>query len=243
MSNTGIFIAFEGIDGAGKTTQVERLTEALRKAGEVVVQSKEPTDGVWGRKIRESAVHGRLPLEEELEAFVEDRKEHLKTIVDPALSRGEIVIVDRYFYSTVAYQGARGGDTAQLLRSMLGFAPVPDIVFLIDVDPVVGISRVAHDRGDTPNELEQLDSLRAVRAIFRELADRPEISLIDGHLPIDLVFGTIIERLVEGPLQLKRCAKNYKCEVLYCSYKAAGECNWFNVRQRLRQPAQQRVVS
>ncbi|MBL9085553.1 MAG: dTMP kinase, partial [Planctomycetia bacterium] len=88
-------IVFEGIDGAGKTTQVGLLVDALRRAGEDVVSSKEPTRGPWGMKIRESAVKGRLPEAEELQAFIEDRREHVRDLVGPALERGAIVVLDR----------------------------------------------------------------------------------------------------------------------------------------------------
>ncbi len=97
MAYPGILIVFEGIDGAGKTTQINRLREALKRAGEIVIQSKEPTDGHWGRLIRESAKGTRMPLADELHAFVEDRREHLADTVLPALDRGAIVVRDRYF--------------------------------------------------------------------------------------------------------------------------------------------------
>src|SRR5207253_402183 len=106
---TGILIAIEGIDGAGKTTQVARLCKALEAVGETVVRSKEPTNGPHGRRVRESAQNGRLDPHEELATFLDDRREHVATVIGPALGRGEIVILDRYFYSTIAYQGPRTG--------------------------------------------------------------------------------------------------------------------------------------
>ena len=75
----------EGIDGAGKTTQVALLAASLRELGKDVVTSKEPTNGPWGRKIRQSAISGRMNLEDELKAFVEDRKEHLRDLIEPRL--------------------------------------------------------------------------------------------------------------------------------------------------------------
>src|SRR4051794_4247303 len=105
----GILIAVEGIDGAGKTTQVTRLCAALADVGETVVRSKEPTNGPHGRRLRESAQTGRMNADEELQTFIADRREHVETVIRPALERGETVILDRYFYSTVAYQGVRTG--------------------------------------------------------------------------------------------------------------------------------------
>ncbi|MCA9269530.1 MAG: dTMP kinase, partial [Planctomycetales bacterium] len=166
MASSGILIAVEGIDGAGKTTLVRSLADALSQAGESIVVSKEPTDGPWGRKIRRSAAEGRMSLPEELHAFVEDRKEHVAELIRPGLDAGKIVLLDRYFYSTIAYQGARGADVAQPTRDMLAIAPQPDLVLLLDADPAEGLSRISTGRQETPNEFEKLDSLAAVRAIF-----------------------------------------------------------------------------
>lgn len=234
MSAPGIFIVFEGIDGAGKTTQVDWLVAALRASGEDVVQSKEPTDGPWGQKVRASATTGRLPLAEELEAFSQDRRQHVAEVIGPALNAGKIVVLDRYFYSTVAYQGARGGNPEVVLQQMLEFAPVPDVVFLIDVDPRVGVSRVSSGRGEIPNEFEKVELLTAVRKAFSLLESRSEVVKIDGHWPIDLVTARIVETLVRGVLRSKRCAKNYVCDELFCSFRISGECDWARIQEQLR---------
>lgn len=100
----GLLIAIEGIDGAGKTTLARRLTTTLEAAGARVVLSKEPTNGPWGTKLRQSAATGRLSADEEAELLIRDRHEHVDTLIAPALARGDIVILDRYFPSMVAYQ-------------------------------------------------------------------------------------------------------------------------------------------
>src|SRR6476660_6710847 len=100
----GILVAFEGIDGAGKTTQAELLGRHLRQAGLTVVQTKEPTSVPHGQRLRASAATGRLGKDEELQAFLDDRRDHVRTLIAPALGRGEVVIVDRYYFSTAAYQ-------------------------------------------------------------------------------------------------------------------------------------------
>ena len=92
----GVLVAFEGIDGAGKTTQLQALADVLTAAGQTVVTSKEPTNGPWGRRIRESAVTGRMSLADELDAFIHDRAEHAEQLVEPALRSGLIVLLDRY---------------------------------------------------------------------------------------------------------------------------------------------------
>lgn len=234
MNSQGIFIVFEGIDGTGKSTQVDRLCDALQRAGETVVKSREPTDGPWGKKVRDSAVTGRLPLAEELEAFVLDRREHLETLILPALARGQIVVLDRYFYSTVAYQGARGGNPDDLLARMLEFVAVPDLVFLIDIDPTRAIARVREGRAEIPNEFERESTLTAVREIFGWLAERrPEIRTIDGSQSIDDVFACLVRELLAGPLRAKRCAQVERCDEATCEYRAAGTCAWARLAERL----------
>src|SRR5579862_9479426 len=113
-----ILIAVEGIDGAGKTTQVKMLRDALERAGLAVVASKEPTSGQWGRIIKESATSGRRTPEEELDLFIKDRAEHVENLIAPAMKDGKIVLLDRYFYSTIAYQGSRGANVEQV-KSMM----------------------------------------------------------------------------------------------------------------------------
>lgn len=228
MENRGILIAFEGVDGAGKTTQVTNLEAYLKSIGEDVIRSKEPTDGPWGQKIRNSAQMGRLPVNEELHAFVEDRKEHIANIVGPALKAGKIVILDRYFYSTIAYQGVRGADVHEISRDMISQFPVPDLVFLIDVPAEVGISRVREGRGETPNQFEMLDKLRASREAFLSLAaTHKNITEVNGCEPIETVRAKILSTLLEGILKARYCAKSYGCDdVLLCGPRLNNECQW-----------------
>jgi len=200
----GILIAVEGIDGAGKTTQVQLLGQALRAAGEDPVLSKEPTNGLWGQKVRESAQNGRMPLGRELVAFLKDRREHIREKVAPSLAEGRIVILDRYFYSTIAYQGARGADRDELRQRMAEF-PLPDIVLLLDADPAVTIARIANGRQEEPNEFERLDQLRAVRDIFNWLAEVDDrICKVNAHQSIEEVYRTIGTVLLDGVLRQYR---------------------------------------
>ncbi len=129
--------------------------------------SREPTDGRWGRLLRESAVSGRMSLEEELHAFEEDRKEHVAAVIRPALEAGKIVILDRYFYSTIAYQGARGADVAEVRARMEAQFPIPDAVFILDAEPRLGVQRIAESRGGTPDHFEDREYLERVRARVR----------------------------------------------------------------------------
>lgn len=219
----GILIAVEGIDGAGKTTQVELLRAALAAAGEKVIASKEPTDGPWGRKIRESAQHGRMSREDELAAFIEDRKEHVANLVRPALERGEIVILDRYYFSTIAYQGSRGMDVPALERRMQSLFPRPDVVLLFDAPPEITLRRIESLRGEVPNHFERLDALTEIRRIFRDLAKRdPTILMVDAEAEVPSVFRQVIELLVGSVLKAKRAARNYRLESFDDSLRAAA---------------------
>jgi dTMP kinase len=180
-------IAVEGIDGAGKTTQVRLLAQAIERLGERVVTSKEPTDGPWGRKLRESAATGRLSPND-------DRIEHVRTLIQPALEAGETVILDRYFYSTISYQGSRGGDIAELKARMEQIAPVPDVVFLLDLPPAEGIRRISESRNERPNEFEKLDTLTRVRDAFNAIPE-PCIVRIDGGRPVEEVHQALVTEL------------------------------------------------
>lgn len=201
----GRLIVVEGIDGAGKSTQVKRLAEALRAAGRTVVASREPTDGPWGKKLRASAETGRMSPTDELHAFLEDRKEHVAAEIGPALERGDVVLLDRYYYSTIAYQGLRGSDVAEIRRANEAIAPRPDLVLLIDFDPQLAIARISQSRGDVPNEFEKLDQLQAIRNIFLDCAAaEPDIfRVIDGSREPDAVFQDLLAAVERTPSPLE----------------------------------------
>lgn len=237
-NNQGILLAVEGIDGAGKTTQVKLLAELLQNAGETVVVSKEPTDGEWGVKLRRSAANGRLPVDEELDLFIRDRKQHVESLILPSLNSGKIVILDRYFYSTIAYQGSRGADHHRI-EGMMEFAPVPDMTFLLDAPPSLTLNRISQGRKETPNEFEKEEALLECRVIFNELANhRKEVHLIDAVREIDIVSRDIVDHLVKNALLHKRCAKQYGCEVIFCSMRAAGACRWAQLNDKLNEQLQ-----
>lgn len=237
----GILIAVEGIDGAGKTTQVDLIGKALRDAGESVVLSKEPTDGHWGQLLRASAKTGRLSAAEELNAFTEDRKEHVRDVIRPALDCGKIVILDRYYFSTIAYQGSRGIDVADLTRDMRAIAPTPDVTLLVDADPVISLYRIRNHREEIPNHFEKEESLAAVRQIFLKLAtDKANnIAQINGLASPDEVYRSIVQTLLDGVLKAKRCYKSYGCDGMYCSARELGQCRWAELYGALKkyQPA------
>jgi len=175
----GLIVAVEGIDGAGKTTVAASLAQWCGERGLACVFSKEPTSLSYGQKLRESAKSGRLSIDEELELFRLDRKEHVERSIAPALAQDNIVILDRYYWSNAAYQGACGADVEQIIVSNEGIAPVPDLILFMDVEVRSGIGRI-HGRGDAPNDFEGLESLEKARAIFTALhkrQDRPSVRI------------------------------------------------------------------
>jgi dTMP kinase len=229
----GFLVVIDGIDGAGKTTQVEALRHSLAAVGEVPVTSKEPTDGPWGQKIRESALNGRMTLDEELAAFVEDRNEHVNGKVHPALAAGRIVILDRYYYSTIAYQGCRGADVKKIEHDMESRFPVPDLTIILDVEPSVSLCRI-RSRNDIPNQFEELEGLAKARLIFNELRG-DHVHIIDGSMSIPAVRTAILDLVIDGPLRTKRCAKAYGCGNPFdCMFRLTNSCDWFSMANALR---------
>lgn len=186
----GSLIVFEGIDGAGKTTQARHLAGSLASRGHEVVSTKEPTDGPSGRRLRASATTGRLPADEELALFVADRREHVRDRIAPALARGAVVIVDRYYFSTAAYQGARGLDWNEILALHATFAPTPDRLILLDVDPGVGVARVRR-RDVVENAFEREEDLRLARGIFLQIPG-DFVRRFDAALPEETLRAEIL---------------------------------------------------
>ena len=178
--NRGRLIAFEGIDGCGKSTQVARLAASLGAAGHDVLATGEPTDGPTGWRIREMARSGRaLAPEAELRWFVEDRRVHVAEVITPALVAGRVVLTDRYFLSTVAYQGARGLDWRQILADSEAEFPIPDRVILLEIEPAQALARSEARGAPIEGVFEHRDFLTRVAEIFRAI-DREYLVRVDG---------------------------------------------------------------
>lgn len=176
----GVLIALEGIDGTGKSSQLQLLARRIRDSGLEVVTTFEPTDGPYGRQIRAMfANRAALPPAEELRLFIEDRREHVAGLIAPALAAGKVVLTDRYYFSTVAYQGAAGHDPAQLLAINESFAPRPDLLILLLAPPAVGVGRVRELRGEQLNDFEQEEYLQRVAAIFNGFSG-PDVVKVDA---------------------------------------------------------------
>lgn len=165
----GKLIVFEGIDGTGKSTQIKLLKSYLEARGVEVVQSYEPTHNKWGKILRNSAIDGRLPIEDEVELFLKDRKQHVDELIIPSIKNGKWVLLDRYYLSMMAYQGARGLDVQEIRRANEAFAPQPDLVFWLDI-PVEEAHRRIGDRGRL-DFFETEEMLTACRNIFASISD------------------------------------------------------------------------
>jgi dTMP kinase len=195
MSNLvrrGKLIVFEGTDGTGKSTQLQLLGHYLRDKGYSILTTREPTRGLFGQKIRSLYMHrNQCSLDEELELFLADRREHVEKVLAPALEQEKIILCDRYFLSTVAYQGARGLDPEHILE-LNRFAPDPDLALLFQAPLDTGLSRITRGRGDELNDFEQKESLAHVAAIFSSIK-RPYIRPIDARGSIEEVHRLVIE--------------------------------------------------
>jgi dTMP kinase len=190
----GLLVAIEGIDGAGKTTLAIRLAEQLRAEGFEVVASKEPTSGPHGQALRATAAAGRLDPHSELQLLLADRADHVRALITPALARGAVVLLDRYYFSNAAYQGAAGLDVEHVLAVNEAFAPRPDLLLLLDLPVAEGLARIA-GRGDRANAFEQAETLQRVREVFLDLIVRHG-RLIDAGQAADAVFDEAREALM-----------------------------------------------
>ncbi len=191
----GLLIVFEGTDGTGKSTQHQLLGEYLLKRHYPVISTREPTDGTFGKKIRQLYTNRTMfSPEEELQLFLDDRKQHVDELIAPALEKGKIVLCDRYFLSTAAYQGAAGFDPETILERN-SFAPDPDLALLFQVPLQTGSERIIYGRGETLNDFEQLDTLKKVAVIFASL-NRSYIQTIDATGSIKTVQKLVLQHIL-----------------------------------------------
>jgi dTMP kinase len=146
MNGGGFFLTFEGIDGAGKSTQAQMLAERLRKLGGEIVLTREPGGAPGAEEIRRLLVEGdpdRWSAETETLLFTAARRDHVERVIQPALDRDAIVLCDRYVDSTRAYQGAGAPELRNLVDRLhqLAIALDPDLTLIFDMDPAAGLER------------------------------------------------------------------------------------------------------
>ena len=197
-TDNGLLVAVEGIDGAGKTTQCLLLRDWLHEGGVACSMFHEPTHGPIGEELRRLARSGRLAPQQEFEYFLNDRMYDLETNIAPALARGEVVIMDRYYISSIAYQGALGLDPAEIQEANEEIAPRPDLIFLLDAPVRQALARVVERDDAGPNLFEREEYQLEVQRVFGRL-DMPEIRRIDAARGISDVHDDIREQVPFPP--------------------------------------------
>lgn len=202
---TGKFITVEGTDGAGKTTQINLLTEYLKNRGYEVLLTREPGGTAIGEKIRELLLdcdNSEMFSITEVLLYVASRVQHLNEKILPAVKNGKIVICDRFVDSSIAYQGfgrELGIDMIESINALAMGNVSPDITFYLDIDPVSGIHRKKQELGHTLDRMEQekLDFHKRVSQGYKFLCEHytERIKKIDAGKNIQEVHNQIIEEL------------------------------------------------
>lgn len=203
----GTFIAFEGPDAAGKSTQVRLLAEWLRDAGAEVVATFEPGATRIGPEVRRlvlDVASDGLDARAEALLYAADRAEHVASVIRPALSRGAVVITDRYVDSSIAYQGAGrdlGRDEVAALSAFATGGLVPDLTVVLDVPPDVRRARIGRELDRLEGEAEQFHE--RVRRTYLELAaaEPDRYLVVDGSRPEDEqaeVIAEAVEKVMVG---------------------------------------------
>lgn len=202
----GLFITFEGGDGAGKSTQAAKLTAALEAAGRKVVRTREPGGTAVGEQLRSLVLeHGNGEIDARTEAliFAASRAAHVTQVIRPAVERGDVVVCDRFIDSSVAYQGSGRSlgteDVRQLnVWATEGFSP--DLTVLLDVDPEQGrLRRTANQATEDRLESEPDTFHLRIRRAFLEQArtDPARYLVLDAGQPVDELAETILTRVKE----------------------------------------------
>ena len=206
----GLFISFEGIDGAGKSTHIDSVAALFRQAGRALVLTREPGGTPLSEKLRELVLHEPMdPLTEALLMFAA-RREHLVQVIEPTLARGDVVLCDRFTDATFAYQGGGRGFDWQVLSQLErmvqqtpnGVLRQPELTVWFDLDPAIAAERLASARVPDKFESQPADFFAAVREGYaRRLAEMPErFARIDAAQSREAV-GADVVRAVQTWLQ------------------------------------------
>ncbi|WP_331460822.1 dTMP kinase [Arthrobacter sp. zg-Y769] len=200
----GLFIAMEGGDGAGKSTQAQRLAAALQEAGRTVLRTREPGGTPVGEQLRALVLeHGNGEIDARTEAliFAASRAAHVQQVIEPALAAGTVVVCDRYVDSSIAYQGAGrqlGTEPVRILNTWATGGLEPDLTVLLDVDPARGRDRrtagqAVEDRLESEPDAFHLQ----IRLAFLEAAQAApgRYLVLDAGRPVDELAETILRRV------------------------------------------------
>jgi len=199
-SNSARFISFEGVDGAGKSTQIDALAQTLRARGVALMQTREPGGTPLGESLR------ALMLGQDMDALTETllmfaaRREHVRQVIVPALHAHRWVLCDRYTDASYAYQGGGRGVAVERLDALAGWVQEglePDLTVLVDIDPAEAQRRRARARSADRFEVEPAAFFAAVRAAYlaRAAAAPARFAVVDGAVPAPDVTAAILERL------------------------------------------------
>lgn len=194
----GKLIVIEGIDGSGKSTCAKNLTEKLNSINIKTIYTFEPTHSHYGAKLREGMLSEDLDAEEELLLFVKDRKEHIEYMIKPALEEGYFIILDRYFYSSIAYQGAKGIDINRIINMHKDFIIKPDIVFIFHLPIDIALNRIISKRG-IADRFENETYLKKVDKIFHSFSE-PFIYHIDTDKDIKIINDELFNILEKSKM-------------------------------------------
>jgi dTMP kinase len=205
----GLFITFEGTEGCGKSTQVKLLTERLRALGHPVRTLREPGGTPIGEEIRHTLKHSKnneaMTAEAELLLMNASRAQLVREIIQPALAAGEMVLCDRFYDSTTAYQGFGRGLDLEKVRAIIGFAvgkTKPDLTLLLHVPPEVSAERLRSRQENLPFIRDRIEE--ADRAFFERVAqgyaviaatESGRVQLINGAQPVENVCAAIWEQV------------------------------------------------
>lgn len=191
----GLFIVLEGLDGAGKTTIARMLVRELEGLGYKAIYTYEPTDSEIVNVVKSRYGRLRDPYIDAL-TFALDRLVHVKTLIKPALEEGYIVVADRYYYSSAAYQTA-GGAPMEWVLEVNKWALKPDIAIYLDIDPVKGLERKA---GLTSrfSEFEEVEFLRRVREAYLRMVEMNLMIKVDAERPVDEVYADVRRIVLEA---------------------------------------------
>ena len=197
------FIVVDGIDGAGKSEIVKKIHNYLFSKNKRfrILTTREPTSGDFGKKIRDIVANEKDPssnMASLLGLFLKDRQQHLEKTIEPFLNNANgdevnIVVCDRYYYSTIAFQGAQGADISELIEKNSSFRK-PDVAFILDLNPETALKRIENRLKE---KFEQLDFMKKIRENFLKLEEMLEdnIIVINAEKGIDNVFGEIRKKL------------------------------------------------
>ncbi|MCD6324059.1 MAG: dTMP kinase [Desulfurococcales archaeon] len=194
MRGRGVFIVFEGIDGAGKTTVAKAVVDLLIKSGIDSVYTYEPYSELFTKLIREYGKRFGSVMETLLMAA--DRYYHIKEVIEPALHLGKTVVSDRYHFSSVAYQGARGADVKWVLQ-VNSFVLKPDLAIYLDVPPEVGLQRKKVSSTRIRYLEEDHEVMEDVRRIYKELVSSGDLEEVDATKDLCSVMQECVRIICE----------------------------------------------